>query len=71
MRLFVLSLEVDALDWLIEQPANSYNSLQIILTTFLDKFGEKKENRHLINAISNMKNNENETMEEFKKRFNE
>jgi len=51
MRLFVLSLEEDALDWLTEQPANSYNSLQAILTAFLDKFGEK-ENRHLINAIA-------------------
>ena len=71
MRLFVLSLEEDALDWFTEQPANSYDSLQAILTAFLNKFGEKKENRHLINAISNMKKNENETMEEFNKRFNE
>jgi hypothetical protein len=35
MRLFVLSLEEDALDWLTEQPANSYDSLQAILTAFL------------------------------------
>ena len=70
-RLFVLSLEEDALDWLTEQPANSYNSLQAILTAFLDKLGEKKENRHLINVISNMKKNENETMEKFNRRFNE
>lgn len=37
----------------------------------MGKFGEKKENRHLINAISFMKKNENETMEEFNKRFND
>jgi len=71
MRLFVLSLEEDALDWFTEQPANSYDSLQAIVNAFMGKYGERRENSHLISAISTMKKNENETMEEFNKRFNE
>jgi len=71
MRVFVLSLEEDALDWFTEQPANSYDSLQAIVNAFMGKYGERRENSHLISAISTMKKNENETMEEFNKRFNE
>jgi len=68
--LFVHSLEEDALDWFTKKHANSYDSLQIFINAFMGKFGEMKENRHLINAISNIKKNENETMEESSKRFN-
>ena len=71
MRLFVLSLEEDALDWFTWQPDNSYDSLQAIINAFMGKFGKNKENRHLINAISFMKKNENEIMEEFNKRSND
>ena len=71
MRLFVLSLEEDALDSFTEQPANSYDSLQAIVNSFMGKYRERRENSHLISAISTMKKNENETMEEFNKRFNE
>lgn len=54
MRLLVISLEADALNWLTEQLANSYESLQTIINAFIGKFGEKKENSHLINDINNM-----------------
>ena len=37
----------------------------------MGKYGERRENSHLISAISTIKKNENETMEEFNKRFNE
>lgn len=71
MRLFVLSLEEDALDWFAEQLANTFDTLKMIMTTFNEKFGDKKEERNLLNAINHIKKQENETVEEFNKRFND
>ena len=70
MSLFVLSLEEDALDWFMEKLDNSFDSLQSILTTFKDKYGDKREERYLLRAINTIKKNENETVEEFNKSFN-
>ena len=35
----------------------------------MERFGEKKEPRFLLNALYSIKRNENETMEEFNKKF--
>jgi len=37
----------------------------------MDKYVEKKEDRHLFNVISHIKKNENEIVEEFNNRFND
>jgi hypothetical protein len=42
-----------------------------LIDAFTEKWGEKKEHRHLLAALNTIKKNENETMEEFNKRFNE
>ena len=70
MSLFVLSLEEDALDWFTEKLDNSFNSLQSIINAFKDKYGDKREERRLVKAINVIKKKENETIEEFNKRFN-
>lgn len=71
MRLFVLSLEEDALDWFIDFLDNSFDSLQSITNAFNNKYGDKKNKRDLLYAINNMKKDENEILEEFNKRFND
>ena len=58
------------MDWFTEKPDNSFDTFQSILAAFKDKFGDKREDRHLVKDISDIKKKENETMEEFNKRFN-
>ena len=70
MTLFVLTLEGDAHEWFAEKPRNSFDSLQSIVNAFKEKYGDKREVRHLVKAISIIKKRENETAEEFNKRFN-
>ena len=55
MTLFVLSLEGDALYWFTEKPQNSFDSLQSIVNAFKEKYGDKREGRHLVKAISIIK----------------
>ena len=40
-------------------------------TTFNSRWGDKKENRHLLAALTETKKKENETIEEFNKKFND
>jgi len=40
------------------------------VNVFKDKFGDKKEEKHLVKAISIIKKKENEMVEEFNRRFN-
>ena len=70
MTLFILTLGGDAHEWFTEKPRNSFDSLQSIIDAFKEKYGDKREGRHLVNAISIIKKRENETLEEFNKRFN-
>jgi hypothetical protein len=71
MKLFVLSLEDDALDWYEDKPNNSFKTLKELIDAFIEKWGEKRDQRHLLPALNTIKKNENETMDEFNKRFNE
>lgn len=70
MKLFVLSLEEVETDWLLDKPYNSFDSLQAIINAFKDKYGDKREGRYLLRTINNIKKNENETVDEFNKKFN-
>jgi len=63
--------EADALDWFCDLPNNSYKTLKEVTEGFLCRWGDRKESRHLLAALSSIKKNENETVEEFIKRFND
>ena len=43
MKLFVLSLEEDALDWFTEQDDDKFKTLQEILDAFNERWGDRKE----------------------------
>ena len=69
MKLFALSHEEDACDRYINLVDNSYNSWDSFKNGFLERFGEKKEPRFLLNALHSIKRNENKMMEEFNKKI--
>jgi hypothetical protein len=70
MTLFVYSLEGDALDWFTDFPADKFSTLEEILDEFRKRWGDQKEYRHQLNALTNIKKKENETMLEFNTKFN-
>lgn len=70
MTLFILTLGGDAYDQFAEKPQNSFNSLQSIINAFKEKYGDKREGRRHIKALSLIKKREDENIEEFNKRFN-
>ena len=51
MKLFVLSLEEDALDWFTEQDDDKFKTLQEILDAFNKRWGDRKEARCLLAAL--------------------
>jgi hypothetical protein len=65
MKLFVLSLEDDALHWFISFLDNSISTKDQLEDTFVERWEEKKDSRHLLASLSGAKKNENETVEEF------
>ena len=69
MTLFVYSLEGDALDWFTDFPADKFSTLEEILDEFRKRWGDQKEFRHQINALTTIKKKENETMLEFNTKF--
>ena len=71
MKLFVLSLEEDALNWFTKQDDDKIKTLQEILDVFNERWGDRKEARFLLAALHVSQKNENETMEEFNKKFND
>jgi hypothetical protein len=71
MKLFVLSLEDDASYWYEDMPNNSFKTLKDLLDDFTEKWGEKRDHHHLLATLNTIKKNENETMDEFNKKFNE
>jgi hypothetical protein len=67
----VYSLEGDATDWFSEQDDDKFSTLAEITKAFNERWGDKKEDRHLLAALNSSQKKENETMEEFNKRFND
>ena len=70
MKLLILTFEQDAMEWFTEKPNNSFNTFESIIVAFKDNFGDKSEDKHLVRDISVVEKKENETVEEFNKRFN-
>jgi hypothetical protein len=71
MTLFVYSLEGDAAEWFSEFDPDKFNTLDSIITEFMKRWGDQKENRYLLTALSTSQKKENKTMEEFNKKFND
>ena len=63
MKLFALSLEDDAAERYENLGDDLYKTLSDFLEGFKKKWGEKKEPRHLLAALHNIKKMENETIE--------
>jgi hypothetical protein len=71
MTLFVYSLEGDATEWFSEQDPNKFSTLAEIQKAFRERWGDQKEDRHLLAALSTSQKKKNETMDEFNKKFND
>ena len=71
MKLFALSFNGRASDWYSNLPDNSFSTLEAFKIAFTNRFGEKKEPRHQLASLTNIKKKENETMDEFNQRFTE
>jgi len=71
MKLFALSLEEYAFDWFSSLYDNKYSTIKDMIDGFMEKWAEKRKHRHLLATLHNIKKNENETMEDFNKKFDE
>jgi hypothetical protein len=70
MILFVYSLEVDALEWFTDFPAAKFSTLDEILDEFKKRWGDQKEHRFQLAALTTIQKKENETVVEFNTKFN-
>ena len=71
MKLLILSFEEDALDWFLEHDDNTFDSLKGIVDAFNERYGDRRADHHLLAALYACQKRENETTEEFNKRFND
>jgi hypothetical protein len=62
LKLFSLSLEEDALDWLVDFPTDGISKFEQMENLFLEKWGVKRDNRYLLSTLSTTKRNGNKTM---------
>jgi hypothetical protein len=70
MTLFVYSLEGSAADWSEDFPANKFSTLNAILDEFRKRWGDQKEHRFQLGAVTTSHKKENETVVEFNDKFN-
>ena len=71
MKLFILSLEDDAMEWFQDQNDNKFKTVKEIIEAFNDRWGDRSDNHFLLAALHTSQKQESETMEEFNKRFND
>jgi hypothetical protein len=70
MKLFACYLEEDAYDWFYGLDDNKFVAIKNLIEAFIERWGDK-EYLHLLATLHGIKKNENETMEEFNKKFND
>jgi hypothetical protein len=70
MTLFVYSLEGDAAEWFTDFPAAKFSTLDEILDEFRKRWGDHKEHRFQLAALTTIQKKENETVVEFNTKFN-
>jgi hypothetical protein len=71
MTLFVCSLEGDVVEWFFEFDPDKFSTLNEILIEFKKRWGDQRENRFSLASLSSSHKEENETMDEFNKKFND
>jgi hypothetical protein len=69
MTLFVYSLEGNAADWFDDFPANKFNTLNSIIDEFRKRWGDQREHRFQLGALTTSHKKENETVVEFNEKF--
>jgi hypothetical protein len=69
MRLFTQSLAGDVRKWFKALPAGSILNFEAFETSFLAKWGDKKNPLQLLTQYNNMKRSPDETVQEFSARF--
>jgi hypothetical protein len=70
MTLFAFSLEGNAAEWFEDFPANKFSTLDSILDEFRKRWGDQKEHRFQLDALTTSHKKENETVSEFNDKFN-
>jgi hypothetical protein len=70
MTLFVYSLEGDATEWFTDFDPAKFSTLEEILNEFRKRWGDQKEHRFQLAALTSSQKKENETVEEFNTKFN-
>jgi hypothetical protein len=70
MTLFVYSLEGNVAEWFEDFPANKFNTLNSIIDEFKKRWGDRKEHRFQLGALTTSQKKENETVVEFNSKFN-
>ena len=58
LRLFSLSLEVDAFEWFTSLDDDGMKTFKEFETALNKRWGDKKEKRHLLDALTNTKKKE-------------
>lgn len=48
MKLFVLSLTDNVLDWFHDKADNAFDSLRALTNAFKNKYGDKREGKYLV-----------------------
>jgi hypothetical protein len=70
MTLFVYSLEGDVAEWFTDFDPQKFSTLDEILDEFRKRWGDKKEHRFQLAALTTSHKKENETVGEFNTKFN-
>jgi hypothetical protein len=69
MRLFAQSLAGEVRKWFISLPTTNIEYFEAFETSFLAKWGDKKNPLQLLTQYNNMKRSPNETLQDFSARF--
>jgi hypothetical protein len=70
MTLFVYSLEGDVAEWFTDFAAAKFSALEEILNEFRKRWGDQKEHRFHLAALTTSQKKENETVVENNTKFN-
>jgi hypothetical protein len=69
MTLFVYSLEGNATDWFEDFPVNKFGTLNSLIDEFRKRWGDQKEHRFQLGALTTNHKKENEIVVEFNEKF--
>jgi len=71
MKFLVLSLEEYAYDWFHDLEDYKFKTIQGLIHSFSERWGDRNEYFHWLDSLDSFKKEENETMNEFNKCFND